>query len=80
MKVDLTDFVHHILILVGNKAEAPVPVGLLIEHEHGVLDLKQEHWFVDLEGEPGRMESLTEPGNGVRGGLSHQGLGGGEGR
>jgi hypothetical protein len=41
MEVNLTDFVDHVLVLVGDKAEASVSVRLLVEHQHRILDLKE---------------------------------------
>jgi hypothetical protein len=41
MEVNLTDFVDHVLVLVGDEAEASVSVRLLVEHQHRILDLKE---------------------------------------
>ncbi len=42
MEVNLTDFVDHVLVLVGDEAEASVSVCLLVEHQHRILDLKKQ--------------------------------------
>ncbi len=41
MEVNLTDFVDHVLVLVGDEAEASVSVRLFVEHQHRILDLKE---------------------------------------
>jgi hypothetical protein len=41
MEVNLTDFVDHVLVLVGDEAEASVSVRLLVEHQHRILNLKE---------------------------------------
>ena len=39
MEVDLADLIHHILVIEGDKAEAPVSVGHLVIGQHGLLNL-----------------------------------------
>ena len=41
VEVDFTDFVHNILVLVGDEAEAAMSVRLLVEHQHHILNLDQ---------------------------------------
>ena len=41
VEVYLADLVHHILVLVGDKPETSVSVGLFVEHQHRILDLKK---------------------------------------
>ena len=41
MEVDLADLVHHILVVEGDEAEAPVPVGDLVVGQHGLLHLRE---------------------------------------
>ena len=43
VEVDFTDFVHNVLVLVGDEAEAPMSVGLLVEHQHHILNLYQRN-------------------------------------
>ena len=37
MEVDLTDLVHHVLVVEGDEAKAPVPVGHFVVSQHGLL-------------------------------------------
>ena len=41
MEVDLADLVHHVLVVKGDEAEAPVPVGDLVVGQHGLLHLRE---------------------------------------
>ena len=34
VEVDLTDLVHHVLVIEGNKAEAAMPVSHLVVGQH----------------------------------------------
>ena len=40
MEVDLADFIDGILDLEGDESEPSVAVGLLVEHQHRVLNLE----------------------------------------
>ena len=43
VEVDFTDFVHNILVLIDDEAEAAMSVGLLVEHQHHILNLYQRN-------------------------------------
>ena len=43
VEVDLAHSLHRVLAAEGHKAEAPVSVGLLVVHQHRVLNLPQSH-------------------------------------
>ena len=41
VKVDLAHPVHHVLVLEGDEAEAPVSLGLLVHQHDGLLHLSE---------------------------------------